>query len=274
MKNTVIAVTTVIALLAVSASAGGISVDAGLTPAQNRLILRTQLRSMSRAAPDDQNRSMQMFAVPLVVAYGLRPDLTIMTRGIVMRRTMEMMGNRKTEFGLADLMVMGKYRVFRKNTRYYSLGLAATVGLEIPVSEKPFGSETWDVTTGLFSSLRMDEWAIDVDTRYVTNGIGSLGKDKPPDQVSVNGAVAYQVPLASSGRYALAPVAEIGYEAQLTEGEQNGFVAQDVVWLSPGAKLTVSNLILEGLVRIPVWQNVSGGMKHRVGFLTGVRYMF
>ncbi|MEX0980509.1 MAG: hypothetical protein WDZ47_00335, partial [Bacteroidales bacterium] len=63
-------------------SGQGISVDAGLTPAQNRIIVRSQFRSMTMSN-DMMTASTQMF--PVVFAYGLRPGITVMARNMYVR---------------------------------------------------------------------------------------------------------------------------------------------------------------------------------------------
>ena len=58
----------------IGAHAAGISVDAGLTPAEDRWIVRAQARYMSRG--DDQD-GMRAVAFPLVLAYGARSDVSL-----------------------------------------------------------------------------------------------------------------------------------------------------------------------------------------------------
>ncbi len=70
-----------LALVPASANAAGISVDAGLTPAEDRWIFRTQVRYMRRKDdPTHMGRKMSTYAFPVVLAYGVRPDLTLMIR--------------------------------------------------------------------------------------------------------------------------------------------------------------------------------------------------
>ena len=114
-----------ILIAATETLAVGISIDAGLTPPEGRWILRTQVRAMSREAPDGTvDANMDRLMVPFVVVYGLRPQLTLGLRQIVEFRSMTMNGNETSESGLTDLYFFAKYKVFRVNTRSYTLGIA------------------------------------------------------------------------------------------------------------------------------------------------------
>ena len=82
------------------AGAGGISVDAGLTPPLDRWIVKTQTRFMRLGDDSTQmNRKMNMYMFPVIVAYGLRPDLTVMLRQPFVLAT-------RTEYALLVLTVM------------------------------------------------------------------------------------------------------------------------------------------------------------------------
>ncbi|MHC4708064.1 MAG: hypothetical protein ACYS8I_13380, partial [Planctomycetota bacterium] len=119
-----------------SAVAAGISVDAGLTPPEDRWIIRNQVRYMQRKGdPTPMNRKMDTYAFPFVVAYGFRPDLTLMVRQSVKHRKMSMSGSVSRDTGLGDLFVLGKYKLYRRNTRKYTFGIASTLGLEFPTGD-------------------------------------------------------------------------------------------------------------------------------------------
>ncbi|MHC4891504.1 MAG: transporter, partial [Planctomycetota bacterium] len=141
-----------LALVSASAKAAGISVDAGLTPPEDRWIFRTQMRYMQRKDdPTLMDRKMSTYAFPIVLAYGLRPDLTLMVRQTVKREEMSMAGSSNKDTGLGDLFVLGKYKLYRRNTRKYTFGIASTLGLEFPTGDDDFSSETWDLKPGLFT---------------------------------------------------------------------------------------------------------------------------
>ncbi|MHC4487527.1 MAG: transporter, partial [Planctomycetota bacterium] len=146
------------ALISENAAAAGISVDAGLTPPEDRWIIRTQFRYF-------------------VVAYGFRPDLTLMVRQPVKHRKMSMGGSVSRYTGFDDLFVLGKYKLYRRNTPEYTFGIASTLGLEFPTGDDDFGSETWDLEPGLFTSWRSGPWASDFSIAYKLNGFADRGRN-------------------------------------------------------------------------------------------------
>jgi hypothetical protein len=261
--------------------AGGISVDAGLTPAEDRWIFRTQLRHMERSHdPAPMNRKMEVNVWNNVLAYGLRRNLTLMVRQPYMWRKMSMMGSSVSKSGMGDFMVMGKYGLYRKNTADYTLGVAATMGLELPTGSDAFSSDTWDLKPGLFMSWRNGTWASDVSIAYKWNGFAgdnSLGID-PGDELELDFALARQFSVGASADVVFAPVLEVSYRdvsATRLMGQGAPNSGESVLFLSPGAKLTVSSFILEALVQFPVSQSQKGVQTERdTGYILGVRYMF
>jgi len=258
--------------------AGGISVDAGLTPAQDKWILRTQIRYMQRNSnPAQMQREMETFMFPIVVAYGVRPDLTLMIRQSFIKTNMTMGKMTMREDGFADLFVLAKYRAFRRNTPDYTIGIAPLLALDIPTGEKPFTSDAWDLKTGIFISGRSGPWASDWNLTFTLNGIAGDNDRVRSEATEVVGAFARQIAFGGEARTAFAPVIEVAYSnitANRISDEKQTNSGESYITVSPGAKLTISSVILEALLRIPVWQNQLGIQTEMdVGALFGVRVM-
>ena len=277
-----LAVLFVFALIPAAESlAVGISVDAGLTPPEGRWILRTQVRSMSRTAPEGTvDAGMDRLMVPLVVVYGLRPQLTLGLRQIIDSRSMTMMGNENKESGFSDLYVFAKYKILRINTRSYTLGIAPLVGVEAPTGSSGISDEFWSINTGLFFSGRSGKWGADLTMGYRFSGVAGVPTDDPDpgNEWGLNLALARQFPVGGSGQTALAPVLEISWKD--TASDQIGGIetpnsGESAFTLAPGVKYTRGDLILEGLVRFPVSQDQKG-MQMEIGnmYLLGIRHMF
>ena len=272
---------TINVLISENAGAAGISIDAGLTPPEDRWIFRTQFRSMSRKDdPTSMNREMDTYAVPIVIAYGLRPDLTLMVRQTVKHRTMSMSGSVSRDTGLGDLFVLGKYRLYRHNTREYTFGIAPTLGVEFPTGNDEFSSKTWDLEPGLFASWRSGPWASDFNIAYKWNGFADRGKDglNPGNELSVDLALAHQFSIGEKADMSLTPVLEFNYKHILPDrlsGRDISNTGESLFFVSPGIKFTKSSFILEALLQFPVWQDQRGSqLKQGTRLIVGIRYMF
>ncbi len=272
---------TINALISKDANAAGISVDAGLTPPEDRWIIRTQFRYMQRKDdPTPTNQKMDTYAFPLVVAYGFRPDLTLMVRQPVKHRKMSMGGSVSRETGFDDLFVLGKYKLYRRNTREYTFGIASTLGLEFPTGDDDFGSETWDLKPGLFTSWRSGPWASDFSIAYKWNGFADRGKNglNPGNELSVDLALAHQFSIGGKADTSLAPVLEFNYEHLLTDrlnGHDVSNTGESLFFISPGLKFTKSSFILEVLLQFPVWQDQEGSqLEQGTRLIVGTRWMF
>ncbi len=271
----------IVALFPQYSVAAGISVDAGLTPPEDRWIIRTQFRYMERKDdPTSMDRKMEMYAFPVVVAYGFRPDLTFLVRQPVKHRNMYMSGSVNRDTGFDDLFVLAKYKLFRKNTRDYTLGIASTLGLELPTGDDDFGSETWDLQPGLFTSWRSGPWQSDFSVSYKWNGFADNGKNglEPGDELSIDLAFAHQFNLTEKADTSLTPVLELNYKHLSNDdlsGRSVSNTGESLFFVSPGLKYTKSSFILEALVQFPVWQDQEGSqLEQGVRYIVGTRFLF
>ncbi len=268
-------------LVSSSASAAGISVDAGLTPAEDRWILRAQLRYMQRIDdPTSMDRKMDRYTLNTVLAYGLRRNLTLMLKQATVHQEISMAGSTSKDTGLADLFLLAKYGIYRRNTPEYTFGVATTLGLELPTGADAFTSETWDIKPGLYMSWRKGPWGSDFSTAYAWNGFADESSHgiNPGDELSLDWALAHQFSIGEKADVSLSPVIELSYK-NISPDRLNGHNVSDtgesVFYLSPGIKFTKSSFILEALAQIPVWQEQEGSqLKRGTGVLVGIRFMF
>ena len=256
---------------------GGISVDAGLTPPQGRWILRAQARHMQRS---DGTAEMSMYKFPVVLAYGVRSDVTIMVRQIVSRRSMSMGTNTTTESGFDDLYVLAKYKAYRRNTRSYTFGIAPTLALGMPTGSDEFSSDTWDIATGLYFSWRSGVWSADLSGAYRWNGVAERDRAVavPGDVFSLDAALSYQHSIGGSAFASLIPVLEMNLEnAQSSRAGGEGVpdTGGSALYISPGLKYATPSVILEALVRVPAaWSQNGAQPDPALGLLFGIRLLF
>lgn len=259
------------------AGAAGISVDAGLTPAEDRWIFRSQVRYMNAARGDDE---MEMYAFPIVAAYGLRNYLMIMARQPILTRQMTMMGSTERKTGFGDLFVLVKYKAYRSNTPDYTLGISPTVGISFPTGNADFTSDTWDMNMGIYVSGRTGRWATDLNLGYRLNEISGASEEdsNKGDEISVDWAGAYQFSHNSTWKSTIAPVLELSFKRTMSDSRDGVEIAntgERLFYVSPGAKLAMPSVIVEALVQIPVWQSQRGEqLEKKTGLITGIRLLF
>lgn len=263
--------------ITVPAMGAGISVDTGLTPALDRWIFRSQVRLMGREPmPQMAGDGMQRTMVPVVLAYGLRSNVTLMVRQAFVSQEM----NSAESSGLGDTFLMAKLKAYRVNTRSYVFGVSPTLGIELPTGETGFTSDTWDFRPGMYFTLRHGMWAEDLNVAYFWNGLAgepSPGMD-PGDELNIDLALARQFGLNEDYSHTIAPVLELGFDRTAPvelRGNRVGNTGESVLTISPGVKLTMQSFILETLWQYPAWQSQKGSLPEQESMLLlGMRYMF
>lgn len=264
-----------------SVRAAGISIDAGLTPPQNRWIFRMQLRYLERGHHTaTMKQRMDSYMMPIVMAYGLRPELTIMVRQTIHYARISMIGSSEEHSGRGDFFILGKYKIYRQNTPEYIFGIAATLGLEMPTGSDTFGSKSWDLQPGIYLSWRRGPLALDFNTSYQWNGFTDSRRSsiESGDEFTLDWAIAYQCSFGKDSNVSLTPVVELSYR-DITPDSLSGKDMKDsgerVLYFSPGLKFTRSSLIFEALIQIPILQENKGEpLKRELGGLVGMRFMF
>lgn len=260
-------------------SIGGITADAGLTPALDRWIIRTQIRFMQRDGnPTTMPNDMKSYMVPLVIAYGLRPELTLMIRQVYVDKEMTMMSGKSKVSGFGDLLVLAKYRAFRSNNINGTFGVAPLLGIEFPTGQKTLTGNGYNLKTGTFVTWRNGNWKLDLNMTYTFNGFAG-GDDKKQNGVfEIITAVSRQFGYGEYSNKMLAPVVEFTYKNS-TKVEKNGIEeansGESIFQISPGLKFTHNSTILEFLINVPVWQEQNGNQPEwKLTGLFGIRYMF
>ncbi len=257
-------------------SSTGISADAGLTPAANRWIFKSQFRFMKRDNHPTMQQEMKMQMYPIVVAYGLKSNLALMVRQAVMKREMTMMGS-NTGFG--DLLIMAKYRLARINKPNYTIGIAPTLGMEFPTGADEFTSNSYDLRFGTYFSARARRLGLDLNISYILNNVATTSDNsiEVGNEFSIVGALGYQLSIGSDATFSITPVVESAYIKILAENENGTDISdtgESLFLLAPGFKITWSSYIFESLLQIPVWQDQNGMQTERTtSILVGIRIM-
>lgn len=268
MKNKILFILLAVWFLILSYSATraeGISVDAGLTPGQDRIIVRLQYRNIINSMSGNE---IVMHIMPVVIVYGLSSNVTIMMRNVYRaigtNETIMEMDNR-----FMDPFLMGKVKLYRKNTRSYSLGVAGFVGTTFPILGSST-SKTYSPVLGINGSFRPGLWSFDLNNAYEWVNLNIEEKLSAARQLQVNLAVSRNILLTGIENWVLAPVQEFSFvRNNLTSGESSYFG-----FISPGLQLVSPHLKFEALYQIAVNSSESTGLKNGNRYIIGLRLLF
>ena len=249
--------------------ADGISVDAGLTPAQDKWILRSQYRLMNMY---NSGTETYIHSFPLVVAYGVTSNITLMMRQSYMIKNV--ISNEKTsQNGFNDPFILLKIKAFRKNTSEYTFGIAPTIATNIPIGSNKISNNIWSPKTGVNGSYRHRFWLFDLNVSYTFQDLTNKGTKNYNDILNINSAFSRLLPFKNNSDILIAPVVEFSYLREFNKGNTGIFTTKKLFG-SPGFKFVYSSFIFEILYQVPLYQNTSETvMRSRGNFIVGIRYM-
>ena len=256
------------------ARAGGISTDGGITPAQDRVVVRSRMAYLHRADSWGADNHTDLYMFPLVAAWGVLPELTVMGKAAWAHRSMAMMGKSTSDSGVADALVQVKYKLYRYNSRRHVFAAAPTLGVEVPTGMEPFSSDTWDLRMGAHLSYRYNRSAADLTAAYLWNGILSgETATAPASEAEATMALSHVFAWPGYSRLAIVPVLEVS--ANVSGMGQSKHPTGAVTNIAPGFKVILRQVIFEALVQIPVWQEKGqDALEQRMGVVSGVRFLF
>ena len=250
--------------------ADGISVDAGLTPAQDRWILRSQYRLINMY---NSGTETYIHSFPLVVVYGVTSNITLMMRQSYMIKNV--ISNEKiSQNGFNDPYILIKIKAFRKNTSKYTFGIAPTIATNIPVGNNQINNNIWSPKTGVNCSFRYRFWSSDLNVSYTFQDLTNTATKSYNDIININSAFSRLVPFKNNTDILISPVVEFSYLHEFNTVNTTGIFTAKKLFGSPGFKMVYSSFVFEALYQIPLYQNTSEAvMKSKGNFIIGIRYM-
>ena len=268
MKNKVLSFALLLILLfptAFFSKAEGISVDTGLTPAQDRIIVRLQYRNLLNQM---NGNDIVVHMMPIVVVYGLSPDITVMMRNVYRAvGTNESMMEMDSRW--MDPFLMGKVKLFRHNDRHYNIGVAGFAGTTFPILKNSI-SKTYNPILGINVSFRPGLWSFDLNNAYEWLNYYIKENNSSARQLQINLAVSRNLIIQGLGNWVLAPVQEFSFVGNNPiDGDSSSFG-----FISPGVQLVSPHVKFEGLYQIAVNSNKATGVRNVNRLIIGLRFMF
>jgi len=264
-----------------SAFAVAINSDVGLTPFKGQWIVRSQLRYTKKADdPSPQDRKLDVVAMPQTLVYGFTEKTSVILTVPFLNKELDSTvdGARigRSDAGLGDLLLLGKYRVYAKDYPTAASRFSIVAGTDLPTGQSgdadargklprdlQLGSGSADPLVGgayTWQSLD-DEW--DASLTYTFNT--TANKFEFGDVLTYT--VAYQrrvwpLKLPERGLYAQWNVvleANGQWEQQAKDhGSRVDNTGGHLLFLSPGFQVATKHFVVETSIQLPVLQNLNG----------------
>ena len=236
-----------------------ISTDAGLTPAQDRWIVRTQYRMMGM---ENSMMKTNIQMVPVVLGYGITSGISIMARSVYVHKSYS--NNDEVNKGLNDLYVLSKFRLFRKNTSKYTFGIAPYVASNIPIGSKEVSDRTWNPEVGLNISFRPRFLSLDLSTSYTFIDVAEKISTEHINEYNLDISFSGKIPISAKSDQIISPVTEFNFSG-----------VSDLLFISPGISYMHTSFAIEALYQIPVYElEKPSQMNQTSRGIIGIKYLF
>lgn len=161
-----------------------INSDLGLTPHKEEFIFRTQARTTKKTDdPTGQGREVDVLAIPFVGVYGITAKASVLAKIAYLDKELSSNnGPTRSQNGLGDLTLLGKYRIHTHNFRGGTSRLSVLAGLELPTGDHDatdavgklppplqLGSGSVDAIVGSAYTYQTLNHELDTDLRYKFN---------------------------------------------------------------------------------------------------------
>ncbi len=260
--------------------AGPITFNSALPVAKGEFILRGQaVLTRSSDDPSSMDRDLRVLAVPWVLAYGVRRDLTLF--GLVpyldktMDSTLSLGRVRRGDSGLGDSTFLARYTVLSIDRLGDTRRLAPFVGLKVPTGEDnkqdslgrlpqplQLGSGSWDPFVGTSFSWQTFDWEFDaaVQYRFKTKANNFEFGDQARFDMSfqyrlwpwtLGGGVPAFFYMVLESNLMYAGKNEVGGISTPNSGGTTWFLA-------PGLQYVTRRVVLEAIIQIPAVQELNG----------------
>lgn len=272
--------------------------NTALPVAEGEFVFREQF--IYRKATDDPSpadRDLQVLGAVSVLGYGVNSDLAIF--GVLPYLDKELdvttpSGQRVTRDtnGIGDARLFGRYTVYQDDAPGRTFRVAPFLGLELPTGDDDdsdslgtlpaplqLGSGSWDPFGGIVLTYQTLDFQIDAQASYEANT--QANSFEFGDVARLDGSLQYRLwprELGAGVPGFLYGVLE-GNLIYQAKNEMNG--AKDPnsggtsFFLAPGLQYVTKRWILEGIVQVPVVQDLNGtGLEDDFILRAGFRFNF
>ncbi len=264
-----------------AAHAAPITFNTALPVAEDHFVFREQFLGQ-RAADDPSaaNREVEVLGGISVLGYGITSDLALFGIFPYLDKELELTtpnGQRVTRStdGIADAQLFTRYTVFRRDLPGQNFRIAPFVGTEFPTGDDDdadslgllpaplqLGSGSWDPFGGVIATYQTLDYQVDAQVAYQLNT--EANNFEFGDIFRLDGSLQYRLWPRELGEGVPAFLYGV-IEANFIHQEKNEVGRLDdpnsggtTLFLSPGLQYVTKNWILEGIVQLPVVQELNG----------------
>ncbi len=251
-----------------------------LPVAEDEFVFREQF--VYRKATDDPSpadRELQVLGGVSVLGYGVTGDLAVFGVLPYLDKQLDMIapGGRFTRdaSGIADARLFGRYTVYKDNAPGRTFRIAPFLGVELPTGDdndrdslgmlpaplQP-GSGSWDSFGGIVLTYQTLDFQIDAQASYTLNT--EANNFEFGDEARLDASLQYRIwphelDAGSPGfLYAVLEGNLINMDNNQMNGIKDPNTGGTTLFLSPGLQYVTKRWIIEGIVQLPVSQDLNG----------------
>ncbi len=271
--------------------------NTALPVAKNEFVFREQF--VLRRASDDPSladRELQVFAAVSVLGYGVTADIAVFGVLPILDKNLQLTAidghlERDTS-GIADASVIGRYTLYKDNAPGRTLRIAPFLGIELPTGDDndsdsngslpaplQLGSGSWDPFLGIVLTYQKLDYQIDLQASYKANTEAD-GFDRG-DEIRFDASLQYRIwpttlDVDPPGfLYAVLEGNLMNVEPNVMSGVKNANSGGTSLFLSPGLQYVTRRWIIEGIIQLPVLQNLRGAaLRDDFSIRAGFRFNF
>lgn len=255
--------------------------NTALPVAKGQFVFREQFLFMKVSDdPTPADRDMEVLGAVSVLGYGATRDLALFGMLPYLDKRLELTDplGRRTERstrGIGDARLFGRYTLFQKDMPGRSFRIAPYLGLELPTGDddesdrfgrlpEPVqsGSGSWDPFGGLIATYQTLDYQVDAQIGYKANT--EANDFEFGDEFRFDASLQYRLlprELGTGVPDFLYGVLEVNLHHQ-EKNEINGVDDPNsggtTAFLSPGLQYVTRRWMLEGIVQLPVVQDLNG----------------
>ncbi|MFQ5449019.1 MAG: transporter [Nitrospinaceae bacterium] len=257
-----------------------ITFNTALPVAEDEFIFREQfVFDQSGDDPSGADRDREAFAAVSVLGYGVTSDLALFGVLPYVDKSLEItsMGGRNTRdtSGLGDITLFGRYTIFKDNIPGRTFRVAPFAGVKLPTGEDDktdglgrlppsvqAGSGSTDPFGGLVATYQTLDFEIDAQASYKINTEANNFEFGDVGRLDVSLQYRLWPRILGSGvpgfLYGVLEGNLIHQNKNRTTGVKDPNSGGTTLFLAPGLQYVTKRWIVEGVVQIPVVQDLNG----------------